>query len=92
MVWDGQSLFPWHVNRSVFPNEHLDSSLKKRVGYFQLHEGDWYLVNEGMHGMKDLTEDEDIGIGSNVKLSDGKQILLSPEEGGRLVRVQIAGE
>jgi hypothetical protein len=23
MVWDGQSLFSWHVNRLLFPNEHL---------------------------------------------------------------------
>ena len=91
MVWNGQSLFPWHVNRLVFPNEHLDPALRKRVGYFQLHAGDWYLVNEGMPAMKNLTTKEEIRIGENVMLEEGVQILLSPKEGGRLVQVQMAG-
>ncbi len=55
MVWDGQSLFPWHANRNIFPNEHLEDRHKRRVGYFQFHNGDWHLVNEGLNGMKDVT-------------------------------------
>lgn len=92
MVWDGQSLFPWHVNRMIFPNEHLTSVMKKRVGYFQSHGGEWYLVNENMPGMKDMTSGHDVPIGQNVKLTEGRQILLSPEEGGRLVQVQMVGD
>ncbi len=91
MVWNGQSLFPWHANRTVFPNEHLDPALKKRVGYFQLHDGDWFLVNEGMPGMRDVSAGKEISIGDNVKLEEGTQVLLSPEEGGRLIQVQMAG-
>ena len=89
MVWDGQSLFPWHVNRKIFPNEHLSTDEKKRVGYFQLHQGDWYLVNEGMPDMHDLLTKTDIPIGGNVKLEDGKQLLLSRADGGRLIQVQM---
>jgi hypothetical protein len=92
MVWDGQSIFPWHINRTVFPNEHLASHLKRRVGYFQLHGGEWYLVNEGMPGMKDVTNDMEVALGEHVKLADGVQILLSPQEGGRLIQVQMAGK
>ncbi|AWU95275.1 helix-hairpin-helix domain-containing protein [Azospirillum ramasamyi] len=89
MVWNGQSLFPWHVNRKVFPNEHLTPEMKKRVGYFQLHQGDWYLVNEGMPQMHDVAAKKDLPIGGNVRLSDGSQYLLSREEGGRLIQVQL---
>jgi hypothetical protein len=91
MVWDGQSLFAWHVNREVFPNEHLDEASKKRVGYFQLNTGDWYLVNEGMPSMKNVSTGVEIAIGERVMLEEGTQILLSPNEGGRLIQVQLAG-
>ena len=91
MVWNGQSLFQWHANRSIYPNEHLENHQKHRVGYFQLHAGDWYLVNEGLHGMKDLTNKRDIPIGSNVKLMDKTQVLLCGEKDGRLIQVQMAG-
>ncbi|GGN60401.1 kinase [Novosphingobium indicum] len=92
MVWDGQSLFPWHVNRFVFPGEKLSPEQKKRVGYFQLHQGDWYLVNTGMPQMYDAVAKMDIPINDSVKLSDGGQILLSREDGGRLVQVQIVNQ
>jgi hypothetical protein len=89
MVWDGQSLFPWHVNRFVFPGEKLTADQKKRVGYFQLHQGDWYLVNTGMPEMYDADAKKDVPIKGSVKLTDGAQILLSREDGGRLVQVQL---
>lgn len=91
MVWDGQSLFQWHVNRKIFPNEHVTPDQKRRAGYFQLHNGDWYLVNEAMPQMKNVTTGTRIAIGENVKLTEGLQILLSPDEGGRLIQVQLVG-
>lgn len=91
MVWDGQSLFPWHADRSIYPNEHLEDRHKRRVGYFQLHEGEWYLVNEGLQGMKDLLGNLEVPVGGSVKLVDGAQILLSGEKGGRLIQVQMSG-
>jgi len=89
MVWDGQSLFPWHANRLLFPNEHLKPDERQRLGYFQKHQGDWYLVNEGMPSMYDADARQDVPIGKNVKLADGAKILLSREDGGRLVQVQL---
>jgi len=91
MVWNGQSLFPWHASRKVFPNEHLQDAQKKRVGYFQEHRGTWYLVNEALPGMKDTVSGQDIPVGGKIALVEGAQILLSPEEGGRLIQVQMAG-
>ncbi len=89
MVWDGQSLFPWHVNRKIFPNEHITPDQRQRVGYFQRHQGDWFLVNEGMPQMYDVGAKQDVPIGGNVKLIDGAQVLLSREDGGRLIHVQL---
>lgn len=91
MVWNGQSLFPWHANRRIFPNEHLGEDQMKRVGYFQEHKGTWYLVNEGLPGMKDVQSGQEVPIKGHVALTDGAQILLDPEDGGRLVHVQMAG-
>ncbi len=91
MVYDGQSLFPWHVNRNIFPNEKLSSEQSKRVGYFVQHQGKWYLVNENMPHLLDMKTKNLIAIGGKIALEDGGQILLSKENGGRLVMVQMAG-
>jgi serine/threonine protein kinase len=89
MVWDGQSLFPWHVTRKIFPNEHLTPDQRRRVGYFQQHRGEWFLVNEGMPQMHDVIAKRDVPVGGSIKLADGAQVLLSREDGGRLVHVQL---
>ena len=42
--------------------------------------------------MRDVGTKTDIPIGGKVELLDGAQILLSPEKGGRLLVVQLAGD
>jgi hypothetical protein len=39
--------------------------------------------------MKDLSNSKEIPIGAMTELKDGKQIMLSPDEGGRLIYVQM---
>ena len=90
MVYNGVRLYPWHVNRNVFPNEKLTPEQKKSVGYFQFYNGQWYLKNETLQGMKDITNGgKVIGLGDIVQLTEGRQILLSAEDGGRLIQVQL---
>nr|VFJ46513.1 MAG: Protein kinase domain-containing protein [Candidatus Kentron sp. DK] len=89
MVYTGQSLFPWHINRLIVPNERLTPEQKKRVGYFSFHKKKWLLVNERMEGMFNASTKTDIPAGSAVELTDGLQILLSREHGGRLAVVQV---
>ncbi|MGH8591638.1 MAG: helix-hairpin-helix domain-containing protein [Gammaproteobacteria bacterium] len=89
MVYTNQSLFPWHVNRNIFPNERLTPDQKKRVGYFVFHAEAWWLVNERMPDLSDVTTKAPIPVGGKVELKDGQQLLLSKEEGGRLVMVQM---
>ena len=89
MVYTGQSLFKWHMNRLVIPNERLKDEDKKRIGYFIYHNDQWLLVNEGMPDLYDNVEKKNIPIGEAAVLTDGAQYLLSKEEGGRLVSVQL---
>jgi serine/threonine protein kinase len=89
MVYTDQYLYPWHVNRLIAPNEKLTPEQKKPVGYFVQHQGTWWFVNNTLPALKDITGKRDIPPGSKVELTDGLQLLLSSEEHGRLVQVQI---
>ena len=92
MVFSGQSLFKWHANSNIFPNERLKPEDARRVGYFVQHNGDWYLVNENLPEMHDVVNKTPIAIGDKIKLADGVQVLLQKGQGGRLLMVQMAGE
>ena len=89
MVYNNQYLYKWHVDRHIFPNEKITAEEKKPVGYFAFHNNQWIFINQTLTGLKDLSAKKDIPQGSHVVLSDGMQLLLSPEENGRLVQVQM---
>ena len=89
MVWTGQSIFAWHINNMIAPNERLTSEQTKRKGYFVLHQGVWWLVNEDLPDLTDVVTKTNILIGGKIELKDGAQILLSKEDGGRLALVQM---
>lgn len=89
MVWTGQSLFLWHANGLIAPNEKLADDQKKRVGYFVLHNQVWWLVNEGLPDLMDVASKTHIAIGDKLEIKDGQQILLARGDGGRLVIVQM---
>ncbi len=89
MVWTGQSLFWWHVNTQIAPNEKLTETQKQRVGYFVYHAERWWLVNERLPDLLDVATKTPIPVGSKLELKDGQQILLAKGDGGRLVVVQM---
>jgi serine/threonine protein kinase len=92
MVYTNQSLFQWHTNRNVVPNERISEAQKKREGYFVLHNKVWYLVNERMSELMDITDPSNnivIPVGGKVEITDGKHLLFSKQEGGRLAVVQL---
>ncbi|NRT16984.1 serine/threonine protein kinase [Flavobacterium sp. 28A] len=92
MVYDNQYLFQWHINRNTTRNEKLSTEQKVPVGYFTFHNNKWVLVNQKMTSLRDVTEDKEIPIGSMVELTDGKKLLLSKEEGGRVVVITMANK
>jgi serine/threonine protein kinase len=89
MVYNNQYLYQWHVNKNVSPNEKLTAEQKKPVGYFVFHNNKWLLVNQKLNDLEDKTENKKIPVNQAVELTDGKQILLSKEDGGRLIIVQL---
>lgn len=92
VVYNNSTLHHWHLNRNVIRNEKLTDDQKQRVGYFSFFNGRWVLVNDNLSSLKDVTEDKEIPIGGMVDLTDGKRLLLSKEEGGRLVIISIANK
>lgn len=92
MVYHNQYLFQWHVNRNIVRNEKLTADQKVPVGYFTLHNDKWVFVNQKLTSLVDKTEDKDIPIGTMVEITDGKKLLLSKEEGGRVVVVTMANK
>ena len=69
----------------------MKSEDAKRIGYFVLHQGNWWLVNENLTDMVDVNTKQSIPIGGKVKLKEGAKILLKKGEGGRLIVVQMTG-
>jgi serine/threonine protein kinase len=92
MVYHNQYLFQWHVNRHVVRNEKLTAEQKVPVGYFTFHNGKWVLVNQKLTSLKDLSEDKEIPVNTMVDITDGKKLLLSNEEGGRVVIVTMSNK
>lgn len=89
MVYDKQSMYKWHVNRFIVPNEKISPDDKKPVADFHFHKGQWILINRKLDSLFDKNSNTKIEIGEHVELTDGKKILLSDENGGRLVVVQL---
>lgn len=89
MVYDKQTLYMWHVNRFVVANEKTSDEDKKPVGDFHLFNGQWILINRRLPDMWDKTDDKQIPIGGYVTLTEGRRILLSTKDGGRLIIVQL---
>lgn len=59
------------------------------MGYFVYHQQVWWLVNEGLPDLMDVSNKLAIPIGGKLALKEGQQILLSRAEGGRLIVVQL---
>ncbi len=92
MVYNNQYLFQWHVNRNVNRNERLTDEQKIPVAYFSYYQDKWVLINQKLTSLVDKTENKDIAIGEMIELTNGKQILLSKEDGGRVVVITLANQ
>lgn len=91
MVYDKQTLYMWHVNRFVTPNEKISDADRAPAGDFHFHQGRWILINRRLPDMWDVTgpDKKQVKPGEYVELTEGRKILLSSEDGGRLVVVQL---
>jgi serine/threonine protein kinase len=89
MVYNNQYIYPWHVRRTVFPNEKLSQADKKPAGYFTFFKNKWIFINQTLTSLRDVTNSKDVPIGQFIEMSAGLQLLLSPEADGRLVNVSM---
>jgi serine/threonine protein kinase len=92
MIYSGQSLYLWHADRNIGANEKLTAEQRKPVGDFHFHHNQWILINRRLNSMFEIKPDgslEQVKIGGFVPLTEGRRILLSKEQGGRLVVVQL---
>ncbi len=92
MVYSNQYLYPWHADRSIFPNEKISPDNKKPVGYFVFHHQRWVFVNQTLANMKDISSGTPVpvAVGSMIELVNGQKVVLSEGSGGRLMLVQMA--
>jgi len=86
-VWNGQYLYPWHARSNVSP---LDAK-REPVGYFQFHQGRWYLTNQSNADMLLVDAPDYLRRGHHVEITPGLRLLLSVEEGGRLAVFDFLG-
>jgi serine/threonine protein kinase len=91
IVYANQYLYPWHVSRKVVANEKLSAEQRHPVGYFAFHHGKWLLINQTLQSLKDVLADKSAAPGQALELTEGQKVLLSPEEGGRLLHVRMVG-
>jgi uncharacterized Zn-finger protein len=90
VVYNNSTLHLWHSDRNIIRNEKLTDIQKARVGYFSFYKHNWVFVNEKLTSLKDVTEDKEVPIGSMIEIINGKKLLLSKEEGARVVIISIA--
>ncbi|MCO7216503.1 hypothetical protein [Halomonas sp. OfavH-34-E] len=89
MVYSNLSLFPWHIDRTITPNERLPAAHRRRVGYFVQHQGRWFLVNEGMPELKNADTDAPCPVGARVELRANLKLLAGTQPGQRLLLLQM---
>lgn len=89
MVYDKQTLYKWHVNRLIAPNEKVPEQDKKPVGDFHFFKNQWILINRNLPDLTDARQNKSIPIGGYIPLTDGAQIILDKSQGGRLALVQL---
>lgn len=89
MVFTKQSLYKWHIDRNVHPNEKIADKDKKPVGDFHFHNGKWILINRAIPDMYDVTNHVPVPIGKSVELTEKRQILFGKDPGSRLCMVQL---
>ena len=94
MVFEQQSLYKWHIDRNIFPNEKIKDCDRKPVGDFHFIKGKWWLVNRNIEKLVDVTTEPHVEIlkKQKVELTEGRKLLFSNNGNLRLAIVQMAND
>lgn len=93
MVFSKQSLYKWHIDRNIFPNEKIKDSDVSPVGDFHFSRNKWWLINRNIERLVDITiqdQPKEIGKGQKVELKEGGKLVFENNGHQRLVIIQIA--
>ena len=90
VVYNNATLHQWHSNRNIVRNERLADQHKSPLGYFSFHNGKWIFVNQNLPTLYDKTQDAEVPVGGMVELTNGKQLVLSKDDGGRVAVISLA--
>lgn len=86
---DQKALYKWHISKNVINNENLTEEDKEEVAVINYDGIQWVLTNKSVLGMKDMSDQVDVLIGGKIVLQHDKKILMSAEEGGKLLYVTM---
>lgn len=89
VVCDQKKLHQWHVSKNKINNENLTEADKQAVAQLSFEHGQWILTNLSVIGMKDITEQVDVLPQKRIILAHDKKILMSADEGGKLLYVTM---
>ena len=92
MVFNKQSLYKWHIDRNISPNEKIKDSDRNPVGDFLYSKGKWWLINRSIEKLLDVSTDVRIEIPQNqkVELKEGLKLLFLNNNNLRMAVVQIS--
>ncbi len=92
MVFNKQSLYKWHIDRNISPNEKIKDSDRNPVGDFLYSKGKWWLINRSIEKLLDVSTDVRIEIPQNqkIELKEGLKLLFLNNNNLRLAVVQIS--
>lgn len=92
MIYKDQSIFPWHIDRNIIPNERLQQKDSQRVAYCIFHNNKWLFVNEKINDLLDYTDSNNIkkiDKGDYIVLEENTKILVKQYNSARLMLVQL---
>jgi len=85
IIYDGQSLFKWHVFDNIFPGPEAD---REPQAYCSFYQNKWILINQALTSLTSPNGNR-VDISQGVELKAGSQIRLSQEPRGCLVEVTM---
>ena len=89
---DESEFYQWHKNRFVQPNEKVSSEQCTPLASVSLSGDDFYLENRGIPALRVVDANQDIPIGTKVKLTNGIKLLTGFDAGDRVIHVQLVAD
>lgn len=88
----GKELFLWNVERNVEFNEKLAPEQLLRVAFLSKEGDDWFLNNERIRNLYDLTNQKPVPCGTAVKLTENLRLSLSEQKNSYVAQIRLVNQ